>query len=327
MKLNKYLLIFISLFLILNISIGFLLYKFFPLLVHHTIYYCREMVHFLSFQLLEGLGMIVFITISITLLIVIVKLFSTFFHIYRFRKTLRRRVFLPNFFLPLLNEMNLGDKVILTQNDKPLAFCFGIRSPKIYVSTKLVSLVTMSELKTILLHEQYHLEHHDALTLLVAYIAASLFPFFPLLSDLITSYRTEREILADKAAVKGSLDKNLISIFKKLLLYEPTYNSSMIPAIADPKTFDARIRSLVQGIQYEHSVALKNILISIFSLGIIGLFIMVPVNAIELHESGRDVMLLCLSTQGCASYCKQTFISPELPNNFSPSKQTFFINQ
>lgn len=327
MKLNKYLLIFTSLFLILSISIGFLLYKFFPLLVHHTIYYCREMVHTLSFQLPGGLGTIVFITISITLLIAIVKLFSTFLHIYQFRKTLRRRVSLPNPFLSLLNEMNLGDKVILTQNDKPFAFCFGIRFPKIYVSTKLVSLVTKSELKTILLHEQYHLEHHDALTLLIANIVTSLFPFFPLLSDLIASYRTEREILADKAAVNGNSHEELISIFKKLLRFEPDYSYSVIPAIADPQTLDARIKSLVQGVQYKHQVVLKNILVSLFSLGVIGLFIIVPVNAIELHEKGNDVMLLCSSTQGCSSYCRQTFISPVPPNNFSQSKQTPFINQ
>lgn len=327
MKLNKYFFIFISLFLILSISVSLLLYKFFPLLVHHTIYYCREMVRSLSFQLPGGLGTIVFITISITLLIAIVKLFSTFLHVYQFRKTLRRRVFLPYFFTPLLNEINLVDKVILTRSDKPFAFCFGIRSPKIYISTKLVSLVTVPELKTILLHEQYHLEHHDAFTLLMANIAASLFPFFPLLSDLITSYRTEREILADKAAIKDNTHRHLISIFKKLLQYEPDCNLSLIPAIADPQTLDVRIRSLLHGVHYQQTVVLKNVLISLFSLGSIGLLMLVPINAVELHESGHDVMLLCSSTQGCTSYCKQTYISPVLPNNFSPSKQTSFINQ
>jgi len=322
MKLNKYLLIFISLFLILNISVGLLLYKFFPLLIHHTIYYCREMIHSLSFQFPGGLGMVVFITISIVLLFTAIKLFSTFFHIYRFRKNLLKSISPSHSLIPLLKKIHLTDKVVMTQNDKPFAFCFGIRSPKIYISTKLVSLVTTSELKTILLHEQYHLEHHDALTLLVANIVATLFPFFPLLSDLITSYRTEREILADKAAIKGNSYKHLISIFKKLLQYEPDYTYSVIPAIADPQTLDARIRSLVKGIHYHHTIALKNVLISLFSLGIIALFIMTPVNAVELHESGHDVMLLCSNSQGCVSYCRQTFMSPIQPNNFSPSAKS-----
>lgn len=310
MKLNKYFLIFIGLFLILSLSVSLLLYKFFPLLVHHTIYYCREMIHSLTFQIPGGLGMVVFITILITLLITASKLFSTFLHIYRFRTTHLKSISSPHSFTPLLKKIQLIDKVVIAQNDKPFAFCFGIRSPKIYISTKLVSLVTPSELKTILLHEQYHLEHHDAFTLLIANIAASLFPFFPLLTDLITSYRTEREILADKVAIKGNSHKHLISIFKKLLQYEPDYNFSLVPAIADPRTLDARIRSLVQGIQYKHPIVLKNILVSLFSLSVIGLFIIVPVNAIELHEKGNDVMLLCSNTQGCASYCKQTFMSP-----------------
>ena len=284
------------------------------------------MIHSLSFQIPGGLGVVVFITISITLLITAVKLFSTFKHIYIFRKQLLKNVSPASSVILLLKEMRLIDKVVVVQNDKPFAFCFGIRSPKIYISTKLISLVSTSELKTILLHEQYHLEHHDALTLLVANIAASLFPFFPILSDLIISYRTEREILADKAATKGNSYKHLLSIFKKLLKYEPDYTYSVVPAIADPQTLDARIRSLVKGVHYQHTVILKNILISLFSLGIIALFIMTPVKAIELHESGHDVMLLCSNSQGCVSYCKQTFMSPIQPNNFSPSAKSPFTH-
>ncbi len=296
MKLNKYLLIFISLFSILSISVSLLLYRFFPLLIHHTIYYCREMIHALSFQIPGGLGVLIFITISVTLLITVAKLFSTFLHIYRFHKKLVNSIPPPHSLTPLLKKIHLIDKVLMVQNDKPFAFCFGIRSPKIYISTKLVSLITSSELKTILLHEKYHLEHHDALTLLIANIAASLFPFFPLLTDLIAAYRTEREILADKAAVKGNSHTHLISIFKKLLQYEPDYTYLVIPAIADPQTLEARIRSLVQGIHYKHTVVLKNVLISFFSLGIIVLFIITPVNAVELHESSHDVMFFCLNS-------------------------------
>jgi len=302
MKVNKYLLIFISLFLILSISVSLLLHKFFPLLIHHTIYYCREMIH--------SPGIVVFITLSMVLLFTAIKLFSIFLHIYQFRKKLFNSIPLPHSYTPLPKEIHLIDKVVVVQNDKPFAFCFGIRSPKIYISTKLVSLVSSYELKTILLHEQYHLEHHDTLTLLVANIAASLFPFFPLLSDLITSYRTEREILADKAAIKGNSHKHLISIFKKLLKYEPDYTYSIIPALADPQTLDARIRSLVKGVNYQHTVALKNVFISLFSLGIIALFLMTPVNAVELHESGHDVMLLCSNAQSCVSYCQHTIFTP-----------------
>ena len=296
MIVNKYVLIFTSLFLFLSISVSLLLYKFFPLLIHHIIYYCREMIHSFSFQIPGGLGMFVFIAILVVLLITGVKLFLTFLHMYRFRTNLLKSVSLPLSLTSFLEKIHLQDKVVIVQNEKPFAFCFGIRHPKIYISTKLVALVTSSELKIILLHEKYHLEHHDALTLLVANIAASLFPFFPLLSDLIVSYRTEREILADKAAIKGNPHTHLISIFKKLLQYEPDYTYSVIPAIADPQTLEARIRSLVQGNHYKHTVVLKNVLISLFSLSIIALFIMTPVNAIELHENGHDVMLFCLNS-------------------------------
>ncbi|PIY69147.1 hypothetical protein COY90_02175 [Candidatus Roizmanbacteria bacterium CG_4_10_14_0_8_um_filter_39_9] len=295
MKVNKYLLIFIGLFLILSIAVSFLLYKFFPLLIHHTIYYCQEMIYSFSLQMPTGFGLFIFAIILITLLVTIVKLVSLFLHMHRFRRSLHKSVSFSPLLRSLLKEMSLVNKVAMTPSEKPFAFCFGIKSPKIYISTKLVSLVTKSELKTILLHEKYHLEHHDALTLLIAHIAASLFPFIPLLSDLIDSYRTEREIMADKAAIKENAHRHLVSIFKKLLLYEPNHYVSVLPAIADPHTLDARIKSLVHNKEYQHIIVLKNIFISLFSLCVIALFIVAPVHAIELHESGQDVMILCSS--------------------------------
>jgi len=260
------------------------------------------------------------------LLFTAIKFLATLFRIYRFRRYLFKNTSEHTPFAPLLKNLNLIDKVVTIQSEKPFAFCFGIRYPKIYISTKLISLVTKLELKTILLHERHHLEHRDTLTLLIANIAASLFPFFPLLSDLITAYRTEREILADKAAIKGNSHRNLISIFKKLLQYEPDYNFFVIPAIADPQTLDARIQSLIQGIQYRHTIALKNALISLFSLCIISAFIIAPINAIELHENGRDVMILCSNAQECVSYCKQTFMSPVQTNNFSTPANPPFVH-
>jgi len=294
MKVNKHLLIFISLFFLLGTLVSVVVYKFFPLLVHHTIYYCQKMIHSLSFQIPGNLGMFIFMTISIVLLFTAIKFLATLLRIYRFRRHLLKKTSRHTPFAPLLKNLGLTEKVVTIQSEKPFAFCFGIRSPKIYVSSKLISLFSQSEFEIILRHERHHLERRDALTLLVAHIVESLFPFFPLLSDLIMVYRVEREILADKAAIQESTNKNLISIFHKLLQYEPDCNYAMVPPIADPHTLEVRIRSLMHGSLYQPIASWKNVFISLFSLFVIFTFIIAPVSARELHEDGRDVMFFCV---------------------------------
>lgn len=310
MKLNKHLIIFVSLLLFIGTLISIVVYKFIPILVHHTIYYCQAIANSLSFQMPENLGKFIFIIISAIIIFTAIKFFMTLFRIYGFSSFLHKNIIKNMSFSLFFKKLNLVDKVIIIQSKKPLAFCFGIKSPKIYISTKLIRISTKSELKTILLHEKHHLEHRDAFTLLIAHTMESLFPFFPLLSDLILTYRTERELLADKAAINGTTRGHLISVFKKLLRYKQTYDFTFVPAITDPHTLDARIKAVTQNKEFNHSFSLKNIFISLFSMSVIIFFITVPVTALEFHEGGWDVMILCSNTDGCASYCKQTISTP-----------------
>ena len=283
MKVNKHLLIFLSLFLLLSTLVSVVVYKFFPLLFYHTVYLCQKMTHALSLQLPGNVGMLFFTIIFVILLLTAIKFLATLLRIYRLRSYLLKNTSKYTPFAPQLKNLGLTNKVVTIQSEKPFAFCFGIRSPKIYVSSALISLFTKDEYENILCHEKHHLENRDALTLFVAHMVESLFPFFPLLSDLIMAYRTEREMLADRAATQGGANKNLISIFHKLLRYEPDCNYAMVPAIADPHTLEVRIRSLIHGSLYRPIVSWKNVLLSLFSLGVMFFFIIVPVGATELH--------------------------------------------
>jgi len=293
MKVNKYLLVFLGLFLFLGTLVSTVVYKFFPLLVHHTVYFCQKITHALSLQLPGNLRMFFIIIIFVVLLFTAVKFFATLLRIYRFRSHLLKNTSRHTPFAPLLKNLGLIDKVVTIQSEKPFAFCFGIRSPKIYVSSALISLFTKDEFETILRHEKQHLESNDTLTLFVAHIVESLFPFFPILSDLIIAYRTEREMLADKAAIQGGANINLISVFNKLLRYKPNYNHTMTPAIADLHTLEIRIRSLMHGSLYRPIISWKNALLSLFFLGVMFFFIIVPIEATELHVDGHDVMVFC----------------------------------
>ena len=70
MRLNKYLITFTGLFAGVSLMIFVVLQKYFLLLLHHTIYYCKEMAETLAVRFPGGTGIIVFAIISIILTIV-----------------------------------------------------------------------------------------------------------------------------------------------------------------------------------------------------------------------------------------------------------------
>lgn len=285
MKISKYLFIFSSLLSILVVSYIFILAKFLPILVHHTFYYCREMARIISTKLPGNVGVVIFGVLTISILYTTVRLIATIIRIYKFRERLSQSV---------LTDHNLGDEIVVMKENKPFAYCFGIISPKIFITTGLLTIVNKKELEIILRHERYHLEHRDSLTLLLATFVESLFPFAPILTDLIRIYKVDRELLADQSAIRDESDKKvLISILKKLLLYEPMPVPSFAPGIAEIETLETRIKSLLNLKITNNKPSAKNVTYSlIFVVILIGLMT-TPIRAIEVHRTGLDAIVVC----------------------------------
>jgi beta-lactamase regulating signal transducer with metallopeptidase domain len=152
------------------------------------------------------------------------------------------------------------------------------------------------------LHEQYHLENYDTFIMIVASVMHSLFPFFPLVGDLINKYRIEREIEADKFAVGKIGDKLvLISALRKLLVF-PTVEKAAVAAIADKDTLEPRIYSLVNKPFFQRQFRVRHLLITIFSSLVLITSIVIPVHAEELHHEEHDVVMLCTDGQ-CMNSC------------------------
>ncbi len=298
-------LIFSSLFALLITSYSFILVKFFPVLVHHTAYYCREMAKVITLNLPEYFGNITIGVLVITAIFSSFKLFVIVYKVSKFRKSLSRSISINPTFPAIAKTLNLSDKIVVLREDKPAAFCFGTRKPKIYITTGLIKIINKKELKIVLLHEKYHLEHNDNLVLLLATIAESLFPFFPVLSDIIRIYKTDRELLADQAAIQGGSDKrNLSSILKKLLQYEPLTRPAFAPAIADGDTLETRIKSLFSVKVDYRRLGKRNLFLSfVFVIVLIGL-IRSPVIAVEIHRDGLDSMVVCGENVSCENICK-----------------------
>lgn len=305
-KPSKYLLAFASLFVLLGTGLFIASQKFLPILLQHTVYYCQSVLNSFSMQIPGGIG--AFLTGILLLLIgfAITKLMVSYVKVITFRKRLHCRIQPSIVFNQLIKTLNLQDKAFLVKNGKPFAFCHGIRYPKIYISTALFEMMDASELEAILRHEKYHLEHKDPFIMLLAEIAKSLFPFFPVLSDLIHNYRIEREIKADYQATHDlGNSKPLVSVLKKLLLCKPIKQYAFAPALADHETLELRIKALVNKDYYLMKFNLLNVFTSILTIGVFMILVIAPVQAIEMHEEDSDVMMVCLQDDACATWCRE----------------------
>lgn len=304
-RINKNLIIFTSLIFLLGGSVLVFLQKLSPLL-SHTIYYCQSIINSLSMPIPYYLGAILFILLSVFLLIAVVKLFVLYIKIQLFRKKLIKNLKSNEGFILLLEKLTLTNKTHLIESEKQFAFCLGIRRPKIYISTNLVNTLTIQELEVVLRHERYHLKNRDILIMLVTSIGQSLLPFLPLISDFLHNYKIEREIQADKEAVRGIGDSYpLISVLKKLLR-TPSLTAIAVSAIADEDTLESRIKALVKKDYRFKKFKVKNVIISLVSVFIMGIIMLAPVQAVGIHHEGEDAMMICPHDDTC-NVCKQKY--------------------
>lgn len=318
-KINKYVLAFTSIFLILGV-VTFVVSQKFSSLLTHTVYYCQAFISSLSFQIPHNLRLFLPILIGLIPVIFVIRLGVLYFSIKKLKKEQVIKDKGYKGFNSLVRELRLVDKAFLVAGNKPFAFCLGVRNPKIYVSTTLIRLVNPKELKAILLHEKNHLEKKDTTTMFLAKVTEFLFPFFPIISDLTQSFILEREINADKAAINGlGSSKPLFSALKKLLLYNSSHDFSFIPSIGQSKTLEIRIKTLInKSTPYKRFNPL-NVVISLLSIGILSLVIFAPVNAMELHdqEEEEDVMMVCLAGGECNKWCEEN--KTVIPETIAPS--------
>lgn len=99
-------------------------------------------------------------------------------------------------------DLGLGDKVRLVDSETPLCFCAGFISPRIYLSPGMLRKLTAEELEALLLHEKHHMENRDPLRMLMGTLVVSGFFFVPALRDMFKRYLIEKEIAADRSAIR-----------------------------------------------------------------------------------------------------------------------------
>lgn len=312
-KPSKNLATFSIIFLLLSFTVLSASQKFLPLLLQRTVYYCQNFISSLSVSIPRYLGLIFAILLLMLLLVTIAKFLLVYRETSRARKKFIGKTEFGDKLGPLLRKLKLKGNLILIQDNKPFALCFGIRNPKIYISSGMVELMDTHELEAVLRHEQHHLKNRDGLTMLLAEITGSLFPFFPVLTDIIRNYRIEREVNADREAMKALEDaKPLVSALKKLL--GPKSRAiALASAIADQDTLEPRIKALTKKEFTFRKFKARNMLVSLLSVGFLAAIILTPAYAVEIRNSHENAVMMCLADRSCASWCKEnnTVIPPQ----------------
>lgn len=322
-KINKNLALFSGLFLIIGTILLLLIQRFSPA-ISHAAYYCQSFITSQIISIPQYVSVIPLISIAMILGFAVIKLLASTLKIQILKKKLRRGIVKRHKIYKLIKNLNLEKRTALIKSGKKFAFCLGIRNPKIYISTGLASHLSLKEIEAVLRHEQYHLENHDTITMIIASAVRSMFPFFPLLDDLIKNYRIEREIQADLFAIKKVEDSQpLISALKKSLTF-PTVSTVTLAAIADYDTLEPRIYTLLNKNYSRRRFTIKRLLITLFSLFIIGAVIVIPVNAKELHHEDHDVMIYCTDgacMNSCANEKNLQKLYTEIEGNINSGSQ------
>lgn len=302
-KINKNLLLFTFTTLFLGVGILSTIYKLVPTFFSHTVYYCQLLINSYLIKIPREFNLIILVFLFLISVVFITKTLATFIKIYRTKSYLIKNERKMKSISHLVEEIGLTNKVSVVKDAKPFAFCLGIKNPRIYISTKTVSMMTRKQLEGILLHEKYHLEHADSLTLFIGSLPQILFPFFPILPKLLERYKIEREIKADNHAVNELGTKApVIGVLKKLLettSVSPVFASS----IANENSLEIRIKSLLNRKTYSPKLKKMDLLISVISLSLIILSIAVPVHAVEINTDNHGAMMVCLEGKECSSRC------------------------
>ena len=165
--------------------------------------------------------------------------------------------------------------IVLIQSPQPIALCFGFLRPRICLSTGLLELLSQTQIKAALLHEDYHRQRFDPLRLLVIEaITAALF-FLPIVREWRVIFKIKLELDADHHAVQKTGKAALAGALHRILSYgsAPTSLSNIVAAGLNASA--ARIAALLGERSPVQQVSVKSILYSATVLWVLCLILMV----------------------------------------------------
>lgn len=169
----------------------------------------------IGFFLFIGAAVIITITIAIGRIIFSVIKTNNFVKLQK-AKQAKNSVKLAN----ITQLLGITGQVEEIKSKDPIIFCYGIIKPKICISSKVIDLLSPSELQAVLLHEIQHvISYEPARLLAISFI--NTFIFIPGIKNLTKKYLSFSELAADELATNNFTKKlDLARAMRKILALE-----------------------------------------------------------------------------------------------------------
>jgi len=119
------------------------------------------------------------------------------------------------------SRLGLADAAVCFRDPRPYAYCRGLLSPRIWVSTGAVATLRQAELEAVLHHEDYHRRLRDPLRILASRVIAQFFFALPVIRVLGVRFEFAKELEADRAVVqRQGTTRHLAAALYALARYE-----------------------------------------------------------------------------------------------------------
>ncbi len=138
-------------------------------------------------------------------------------------------------------------RVDLVEVSEPFSFTHGLGAARIVVSRGLAASLSDAELVAVLEHERYHVRNRDPLKVFVTRLLAPMLFFLPALRELRVRYIADRELAADRRALRRHGRRPLAGALYKVVGTPAWVQLSPAAALGGGDALEARVTQLETG--------------------------------------------------------------------------------
>jgi beta-lactamase regulating signal transducer with metallopeptidase domain len=144
-------------------------------------------------------------------------------------------------------QVGVAGQVDLVDANEPFSFTHGVRAARIVLSRGLADSLTDDELVAVLEHERYHVRNLDPLKVFLTRLLAPMLFFLPTLRELRARYIADRELAADRRALRRYGQRPLAGALYKVVGSPTWVQLSPAAALGGGEALEARVSQLETG--------------------------------------------------------------------------------
>lgn len=213
----------------------------------HVYHFCLLAWNALGEHLVYLSQMVLLLLPCIGISLLLIEVLSQVWHTRRAVLRLRSAaIATPARLQEMARRLDIETRMDVVETTQPVAFCYGLWTPRILITTGLLKLFEDDELNALLIHERTHLRSRDPLQLLASRALARGMFFLQIARDLASAHELAQEIVGDAEVVQILGERSaLASALLKLLATRQDHFYSTL-AVGGFSHVDARIEYLAE---------------------------------------------------------------------------------